>query len=87
MVYRLAYMKKSGNTLSRCPDFVIHYSLRNDKDLTDKYAVILEVYQNICSNQQFDLNGLEQMVKSRLFYMLLSRRGPERSFFCPGSAR
>ena len=26
MVYRLAYMKKSGNRLSRCPDFVIHYS-------------------------------------------------------------
>ncbi|MFN4501102.1 hypothetical protein ACK3XA_29580, partial [Klebsiella grimontii] len=25
MVYRLAYMKKSGNRLSRCPDFVIHY--------------------------------------------------------------
>ena len=28
MVYRLAYMKKSGNRLSRCPDFVIHYNLR-----------------------------------------------------------
>ncbi|MFH5101633.1 hypothetical protein ACHH01_26855, partial [Citrobacter freundii complex sp. 2024EL-00219] len=27
MVYRLAYMKKSGNRLSRCPDFVIHYIL------------------------------------------------------------
>ncbi|MBW5931527.1 hypothetical protein CFM96_23230 [Klebsiella michiganensis] len=27
MVYRLAYMKKSGNRLSRCPDFVIHYRL------------------------------------------------------------
>ena len=27
MVYRLAYMKKSGNRLSRCPDFVIHYKL------------------------------------------------------------
>lgn len=26
MVYRLAYMKKSGNRLSQCPDFVIHYS-------------------------------------------------------------
>ncbi|EFJ83459.1 hypothetical protein HMPREF1621_00508 [Escherichia coli A25922R] len=25
MVYRLAYMKKSGNRLSRCPDFVLHY--------------------------------------------------------------
>ena len=41
------------------------YGLRNDKDLTDKYAVMLEVYQNIRSNHQFDLNGLEQMVKSR----------------------
>ncbi|PWW10864.1 phage lysozyme-like predicted toxin [Mangrovibacter plantisponsor] len=28
MVYRLAYMKKSGNRLSRCPDFVLHYKLR-----------------------------------------------------------
>lgn len=46
------------------------YGLRNDKDLTDKYAVMLEVYQNICSNQQFDLNGLEQMVKNRQFHML-----------------
>ena len=27
MVYRLAYMKKSGNRLSRCPDFVIHYMI------------------------------------------------------------
>lgn len=26
MVYHLAYMKKSGNRLSRCPDFVIHYT-------------------------------------------------------------
>ena len=26
MVYRLAYMKKSGNRLFRCPDFVIHYN-------------------------------------------------------------
>lgn len=26
LVYRLAYMKKSGNRLSRCPDFVICYS-------------------------------------------------------------
>ena len=25
VVYRLAYMKKSGSILSRCPDFVIHY--------------------------------------------------------------
>lgn len=46
------------------------YGLRNDKDLTDKYAVMLEVYQNIRSNQQFDLNGLEQMVKSRHFQMI-----------------
>lgn len=46
------------------------YGLRLDKDLTGKYAVMLEVYQNIRSNQQFDLNGLEQMVKSRQFYML-----------------
>lgn len=46
------------------------YGLRNDKDLTDKYAVMLEVYQNIRSNHQFDLNGLEQMVKSRQFHMI-----------------
>ncbi|MDA5487202.1 hypothetical protein PGS45_18570, partial [Yersinia enterocolitica] len=26
-VYRLAYMKQSGNRLLQCPDFVIHYSL------------------------------------------------------------
>lgn len=26
MVYRLAYIKKSGNRLSRCPDYVIHYN-------------------------------------------------------------
>lgn len=26
MVYRLAYMKKSGNRLFRCPDFVNHYN-------------------------------------------------------------
>lgn len=25
-VYRLAYMKKSGNRLFRCPDFVNHYN-------------------------------------------------------------
>ena len=29
MVYRLAYMKKSGNRLSRCPDFVIHYNTQS----------------------------------------------------------
>lgn len=28
MVYRLAYIKKSGNRLSRCPDFVIHFIIR-----------------------------------------------------------
>ncbi|SPW26464.1 Phospholipase A1 precursor [Edwardsiella tarda] len=26
VVYRLACMKKSGNRLLQCPDFVIHYS-------------------------------------------------------------
>ncbi len=26
VVYRLDYMKKSGNRLSRCPDFVLHYT-------------------------------------------------------------
>ena len=26
VVYRLACMKKSGNRLFQCPDFVIHYS-------------------------------------------------------------
>ena len=36
MVYRLAYMKKSGNRLSRCPDFVIHYIYTFD----DIYAQI-----------------------------------------------
>lgn len=46
------------------------YGLSLDRDLTGKYAVMLEVYQNIRSNQPFDLNGLEQMVKSRQFYML-----------------
>lgn len=46
------------------------YGLRIDKDLTDKYAVMLEVYQNIRSNQQFDLNALEQMVKNRQFHMI-----------------
>ncbi|WP_336995502.1 hypothetical protein [Leclercia sp. UBA7405] len=45
------------------------YGLRNDRVLTDKYAVMLEAYQNIRSNQPFDLNGLEQMVKSRQFHM------------------
>lgn len=49
---------------------ITEYGLRQDEDLTDKYAVMLEVYQNIRSNLQFDLNGLEQMVKSRQFYML-----------------
>ncbi|EHN93673.1 hypothetical protein ESOG_04742 [Escherichia coli E101] len=29
MVYRLAYMKKSGNRLSLCPDFVIHYNTQS----------------------------------------------------------
>ncbi|EFA4865442.1 hypothetical protein FAX15_26035 (plasmid) [Escherichia coli] len=29
MVYRLAYIKKSGNRLSRCPDFVIHYNTQS----------------------------------------------------------
>lgn len=29
VVYRLAYMKKSGNRLSRCPDFVIHYNTQS----------------------------------------------------------
>ncbi|WP_244606743.1 hypothetical protein [Escherichia coli] len=29
MVYRLAYMKKSGNRLSRCPDFVIYYNTQS----------------------------------------------------------
>ena len=32
VVYRLVYMKKSGNRLFRCPDFVIHYtSLTREK--------------------------------------------------------
>lgn len=29
MVYRLAYIKKSGNRLSRCPDFVINYNTQS----------------------------------------------------------
>ncbi|WP_342656141.1 hypothetical protein [Pantoea sp. RSPAM1] len=47
-----------------------NYGLLSDEDLTDKYAVMLEVYQNIHSNKQFDLNALEQMVKSRQFHMI-----------------
>lgn len=29
IVYRLAYIKKSGNRLSRCPDFVINYNTQS----------------------------------------------------------
>lgn len=43
--------------------------LRCNEDLTGKYAVMLEVYQNIRINQRLDLEGLERMVKSRQFYM------------------
>ncbi|MBH2866661.1 hypothetical protein I5L38_01915 [Serratia marcescens] len=43
--------------------------LRQDIDLSAKYAIMLEIYQNICSSQPFNLDGLEQMVKSRRFYM------------------
>ncbi len=39
--------------------------LRQDMDLPAKYAIMLEIYQNICSNQPFKLEGLEQLVKSR----------------------
>ncbi|WP_272672235.1 MULTISPECIES: hypothetical protein [unclassified Providencia] len=42
--------------------------LTNEKDLTSKYATMLEVFRNITLNQTFDLNALEQLVKSRLFY-------------------
>lgn len=42
MVYRLAYIKKSGNRLSRCPDFVINY---NTQSLALKHAY--EVYFGI----------------------------------------
>ncbi|GAA3895707.1 hypothetical protein GCM10022405_21380 [Gibbsiella dentisursi] len=31
VVYRLAYMKKNGNRLFRCLDFVIHYTLVNTR--------------------------------------------------------
>lgn len=41
--------------------------LRQDKDMTTKYATMMEIYQDICSNDQFNLDGLVQMVKSRRF--------------------
>lgn len=44
--------------------------LRCDQDLTDRYAVMLEVYQNICSQQRFDLDGLYQLVRSPQFHSL-----------------
>lgn len=43
---------------------------RCDEDLTDRYAVMLEVYQNICSQKRFDLDGLQQLVRSPLFHSL-----------------
>lgn len=35
--YRLAFMKKSGNRLSRCSDFVLHYS-RNRRRRNSSYC-------------------------------------------------
>ncbi|CAI1207839.1 TPA: hypothetical protein ACKP7A_004686 [Serratia liquefaciens] len=46
---------------------ISEYRLRQDKDMTSKYAIMLEIYQDICSNHPFNLDGLEQMVKSRRF--------------------
>lgn len=43
--------------------------LRHDQDLTDKYAIMLEVYRNITLNQRFDLDALEQLVKNRQFFL------------------
>ncbi|WP_459379089.1 hypothetical protein [Serratia sp. ser-z] len=48
---------------------ISEYRLRQDKDMTSKYAIMLEIYQDICSNHPFNLDGLEQMVKSRRFDM------------------
>lgn len=38
MVYRLGYMKKSGNRLSRCPDFVLNYKLSNFLESVHSYV-------------------------------------------------
>ncbi|CAI2020156.1 Uncharacterised protein [Serratia proteamaculans] len=46
---------------------ISEYRLRQDKDMTTKYAIMLEIYQDICSNHPFKLDGLEQLVKSRRF--------------------
>lgn len=43
--------------------------LRHDKDLTGKYAIMLEVYRNITLNQTFDLDALERLVKNRQFIL------------------
>ncbi|ELZ3956703.1 hypothetical protein UM677_001828 [Cronobacter sakazakii] len=49
---------------------IVDSRLRCDEDLTDRYAVMLEVYQNICSQQRFDLDGLQQLVRSPQFHRL-----------------
>ncbi|EFO1805984.1 hypothetical protein C7B06_25850 [Escherichia coli] len=43
MVYRLAYMKKSGNRLSRCPDFVLHY-ITEDQERQDSLSQSLYMH-------------------------------------------
>ena len=54
VVYRLACMKKSGNRLFRCPDFVIHYISINsifgdaiDKELCRLSIIYSETEQGI----------------------------------------
>lgn len=49
--------------------FISESSLRHDKDLTSKYAIMLEVYRNITLNHRFDLDALEQLVKNRQFML------------------
>lgn len=43
---------------------------RGKEDLSVLYATMLQVYGDISSRQNFDLNALEQMVKDRRFYQL-----------------
>lgn len=49
--------------------YISDSGLRHDKDLTGKYATMLEVFRNITLNQSFDLGALEQLVKNRQFFL------------------
>ncbi|MEI7192160.1 hypothetical protein WCT98_11010 [Pectobacterium brasiliense] len=49
---------------------IADYSIRTDQDWSVKYTTMLEVYQDVCRDHQFDLDGLEMMVKDRRFYLL-----------------